>query len=172
MLRSPPRSAPRSAAGSNASPAAAYTGHAEKTGKLKAWYDGYRFGGADAYNPWSVLSYLSEGCVAQPYWTNTSGNSVLAEALASEGDDTVANLLDLLNPRATVDQWIDPNIAYGDIERQTGALRSVLYMSGYLTTDDTAFPEDPSRLRLLRMPNAEVRGMFGCEVADRALRRW
>ncbi len=147
---------------------AAYTGHAEKTGELKAWYDGYRFGDADVYNPWSVLSYLSEGCVAQPYWTNTSGNSVLAEALASEDDDTVADLLDLLNPRATVDQWIDPNIAYGDIGRQTGALWSVLYMSGYLTTDDTAFPEDPSRLRPLRVPNAEVRGVFGREVADRA----
>lgn len=147
---------------------AMYTGHGDKIDELKAWYDGYRFGTADVYNPWSVLSYLAENCIAQPYWTNTSGNSVLNEALDAGDADTLVDLLDLLNPGATVMQWIDPNIAYDGMGMRPGDFWSVLYMSGYLTTDDVEQPEDASVLRRLRVPNVEVRGVFGREVADRA----
>ena len=53
---------------------ASYTGYTDKMDELRLWYDGYRFGDADIYNPWSMPSYLGKGCVAQPYWFNTSGN--------------------------------------------------------------------------------------------------
>ena len=30
-------------------------GHPERFGEVKEWYDGYRFGDADVYNPWSIV---------------------------------------------------------------------------------------------------------------------
>ncbi|MBQ9000412.1 MAG: AAA family ATPase [Eggerthellaceae bacterium] len=52
-------------------------GHSDKAAELAEWYDGYDFGGEAVCNPWSVLNYFRQGCVAQPYWTNTSSNSVV-----------------------------------------------------------------------------------------------
>jgi hypothetical protein len=28
--------------------------------EVRKWYDGYRFGGQDMYNPWSIIRYLKE----------------------------------------------------------------------------------------------------------------
>ena len=147
---------------------AGYLGHGDKLEEVRSWYDGYRFGDVEIYNPWSVLMYFAQGCVAQPYWTNTSGNLSLAHALG--GEDTVAadELLLMLEPGAVAEQPIDPNIAYGELGKVPGAAWSVLYMSGYLTTDDTSFPADPTRYRPLRVPNYEVRALYRREVVDRA----
>ena len=147
---------------------AAYLGRADKLDDLRAWYDGYRFGAADIYNPWSVLSFFARGCVCQPYWLNTSSNTVLDEAQRGNDPYVLNDLLSLLEPGATVEHPIDPNIAYGDLGSDPEAVWSVLYMSGYLTTDDTDFPDDSGVVRRLRVPNAEVRTAFRREVADRA----
>ena len=145
-----------------------YSGHADRLGELQAWYDGYRFGSADIFNPWSVLTYLASGCVAQPYWVNTSGNAVLGRALRGGDVATTDTVLSLLGEGAAVSQRVDPNIAYDEIGVRPSAIWSVLYMAGYLTTDDTDFPEDPARVRRLRVPNAEVRSVFRREVVERA----
>ncbi len=147
---------------------ASYMGHADRIDEIDAWYDGYRFGTVDVYNPWSVLSYLSSGCSAQPYWVNTSGNSVLGEVMRESDPATVEDLLSLLEPGATVECCVDPNIAYGEVFSNPDAVWSVLYMSGYLTTDDTQLPETASEIRRLRIPNSEVREVFRREVTDRA----
>lgn len=145
----------------------AYTGYAGKNAELQAWYDGYRFGDADIYNPWSVLSYLSKGGVAQPYWANTSGNLVLAQALHNSDSAEVDQLLHLLEPGANVVQPVDPDIAYGELESNPSAIWSVLYMAGYFTSDNTELPEDPAYPRALRIPNAEVRSALRREVVER-----
>lgn len=147
---------------------AAYLGRQDKLPEIAAWYDGYRFGSAGIYNPWSVLSYFDEGCVAQPYWAGTSGNAVLLQAFGGDDTDTADELLNLLEPGATATHPIDPNIAYAELGRVPGTAWSVLYMSGYLTTDDTEQPRDPSLPRRLRVPNTEVRGIFRREVIERA----
>jgi hypothetical protein len=148
---------------------ASYLGHPESVPVLKEWYDGYRFGRADIYNPWSVLSFFSEGRVAQPYWTNTSGNSILGEALSNPDDDVRAKMVDLLEPGATVDAPVDPNVAYGELDRRPGGVWSVLYMGGYLTTEDTEYPGYVTRARPLRVPNREVLMAYRDEVAGRAV---
>jgi hypothetical protein len=148
---------------------ASYLGHPESVPALKEWYDGYRFGEADVYNPWSVLSFFAKGRVAQPYWTNTSGNSILGEALSNPDDDVRAKMVDLLEPGTTVDAPVDPNVAYGELSSRPGGVWSVLYMSGYLTTDDTGGPATMRRRRPLRVPNREVLEAYRDEVAGRAV---
>jgi hypothetical protein len=148
---------------------AGYLGHPESVPVLKEWYDGYRFGGADIYNPWSVLSFFSEGRVAQPYWTNTSGNSILGEALSNPDADVRGQVVSLLEPGATVDVPVDPNVAYGELAENPEGVWSVLYMGGYLTTEDTEYPGDASRARPLRVPNLEVLRAYRGEVVRRAI---
>jgi len=43
-----------------------------KLSEMKEWYDGYRFGKTEIYNPWSILKYVQsavsdEECPSQPY---------------------------------------------------------------------------------------------------------
>jgi hypothetical protein len=149
---------------------AGYLGHPGSVPVLKEWYDGYRFGSADVYNPWSVLGFFDGGCVAQLYWTNTSGNSILGEALASPDDDVVDGMVSLLEPGAEVVAAVDPNVAYGELADNPAGVWSVLYMSGYLTTEDTESPGGPPRERPLRVPNLEVLGAYRGEVVGRAVR--
>jgi hypothetical protein len=149
---------------------ASYLGHPESVPTLREWYDGYRFGGADVYNPWSVLSFFDGGRVAQPYWVNTSGNSILGEALSNPDSDVRGQLASLLDLGATVNAPVDPNVAYGELSENPDGVWSVLYMSGYLTTEDTDAPGDADRERPLRVPNLEVLRAYRGEVARRAVR--
>ena len=64
----------------------AYTGYAGKNAELQAWYDGYRFGDADIYNPWSVLNYFSRGCRPGVYWANTASNLAVGDAVRSSSE--------------------------------------------------------------------------------------
>ena len=50
--------------------------------KIKDWYDGYRFGHADIFNPWSVVNYFSNACKPGPYWLSTGSNEVIGEILS------------------------------------------------------------------------------------------
>ena len=47
---------------------AAYLGHGGCMAEAREWYDGYRFGQIDVYNPWSVLNYIDSGCAVDVYW--------------------------------------------------------------------------------------------------------
>ena len=52
-----------------------FYGHPEKFGEAKEWYDGYRFGTAAVYNPFSIMNYVQEAFVPQQCWVN-SGSDV------------------------------------------------------------------------------------------------
>lgn len=142
-------------------------GHVEKVGELADWYDGYVFGGERAYNPWSVLSYLRDGCVAQPYWTNTSSNDVIKRMIACADARTNAQLTALAEG-GSVEAPLDLSVVYGQIDSDTKAIWPQLYLAGYVTTDDVNEPNDTGLIRRLRVPNLEVAQLFRRELVDRA----
>lgn len=49
----------------------------EKLSEIREWYDGYRFGDADVYNPYSVIMYLDNDCRPLAYWNNMTGEACL-----------------------------------------------------------------------------------------------
>lgn len=73
-----------------------YYGVSEKEVELKEWYDGYLFGKEEIYNPWSVINYISKGCIPQAYWVNTGKNEVLEDVLKVATDDITERLYSLL----------------------------------------------------------------------------
>lgn len=149
---------------------AEYMGNASSVPQAREWYDGYRFGDVDVYNPWSVLNYFGNGCAPDVYWGNTSSNSVLGGLVANADDKMLKRLYALAEPGGTVRAPLDTRVVFSDLETAPQAVWSMLYLAGYLTTDDTALPGDVDRLRPLRIPNREIAKLYASEITGRFAR--
>lgn len=137
--------------------------------EARRWYDGYRFGSAEVYNPWSLLNYINYGCSADVYWGNTSDNAVVGDLIRSADESTTEEIYKLLEPGGVVWAPLDLGIVFPEMGLKGDALWSMLYLSGYLTTDQTAFPNDTLSLRPLRIPNLEVARLYRAEIVERFL---
>ena len=151
---------------------AVYLGHPGCMDEARSWYDGYRFGAVDVYNPWSVLNYFKQGCAPDVYWGNTSSNSVVGDAVVRAGSSTLGKLYELLEPGGTVSASLELGCVFPDVGVREGALWSMLYLAGYLTTDLTALPNDNRLRRPLRIPNKEVARLFRSEIVAYGLAVW
>ena len=140
-------------------------GAAGKIPELRQWYDGYRFGWAEIYNPWSVIRYLDEGCRFQPYWLNVSGNSIL-HVLLEEVDEDRRRELEGLMKDIPVEATIDEGVIYGDIHESSNALYMMMLTTGYLKAIESHW--DPSGEELpfckLLIPNREIRTIYRKEI--------
>ncbi|MCI8464839.1 MAG: AAA family ATPase [Lachnospiraceae bacterium] len=68
----------------------------EKYAEICAWYDGYRFGDSEIFNPWSVINYFSNGCRPKAFWQSTGSNEIIGEILAHAGEEIYERLNALL----------------------------------------------------------------------------
>lgn len=134
---------------------------------VRRWYDGYRFGNVDIYNPWSVLNYFHSGCVADIYWGNTAGNAVLGDMVRDADERTLESLYRLMEPEGTVLRPLDLGVVFPDVGVREGAVFSMLYLAGYLTTNDTQLPNNYRTLRALRIPNQEIAELYRGEIVER-----
>ena len=143
----------------------AFYGIADKFAEMKEWYDGYDFGGLEIYNPWSVINYVESNCQADAYWVNTSGNSLIGEALHSLDEKDRESLPSLLTG-GEVEKQIDTNMIYPEIYRDESAAFSLLAQSGYLKSTRTELI-DGIRFCTLTIPNKEVRTIYPKEIINR-----
>lgn len=106
-------------------------GYGEEKEKVKAWYDGFKFGNTeDIYNPWSIISFLQEGKY-DSYWANTSSNSLISK-LVREGSVEIKKSFENLLQGGTIETEIDEQLVYGEMEGNEKAIWSLLFASGYL----------------------------------------
>ena len=139
-------------------------GHPEKIDEAKDWYDGYRFGGSEIYNPWSLLNYVDDGFTPKPYWLSTSSNDLVSDVLSRlspEMRDTVANLFEKEEGEVTISPDLGP---YGLIQDNEEILWSLLVHTGYLKV--TAGP-DANGTATLAFPNRELRRVFRDDILAR-----
>lgn len=137
-------------------------GHPEKYGEAREWYDGYRFGDADIYNPWSILNYVDSGFEPGPYWAGTSGNSIISDLLSVPNAETYENLL-ALGSGGSVDSYIESSVTFADISDLGRGVYGVMAFSGYLT----AVPDPDSGGYRLRIPNREMYGVFADTILSK-----
>ncbi|MBR3458690.1 MAG: AAA family ATPase, partial [Selenomonadaceae bacterium] len=138
-------------------------GAADKIPELRRWYDGYRFGWAEIYNPWSVIRYIDEGCRFRPYWLNTSGNSILKELLEQVDGRRQKELEGLLQGKP-VRAPVMENIIYSDIHSNRNALFMMLLTTGYLKAVEIWQDERDTEWMNLQIPNKEIRRAFQDEI--------
>ena len=138
---------------------------ADKLPELKRWYDGYQFGEVEIYNPWSVINFIRNGCKFQPYWLNTSGNSILKALLARIDARKEADLLGLLQGK-TLSTPIRENIVYADLNSDRNTLYMLLLTAGYLKAVKTWKDEYYEDWVALQIPNLEIRRAYSLEVME------
>ena len=135
-----------------------YYGVTEKESELKEWYDGYLFGNEEIYNPWSVINYISKGCVPQAYWVNTGKNEILEDVL-KVADENITEILYSLVLGDKVLARIDLNDVYGPSN-----IFSLLLVAGYLKTTIKELQADGSYLCEVSIPNKEIASVYKSEV--------
>jgi hypothetical protein len=128
--------------------------------EIRAWYNGYLFGGEVIYNPWSVLCFLdSVDGRARPYWLSTSSNDLVKELLERYALDLEPVFEDLLSGGG-FERVLEENVALNELHRSQDALWSLLVLSGYLKAEEVG--HDPMRgpVHRLSIPNREVRQVY------------
>ena len=138
-------------------------GVGDKLPELKKWYDGYRFGQVEIYNPWSVINFVKNGCKFRPYWLNTSGNSIL-RVLLEHVDGRRQEELEGLLKGCPVKAPILENIIYADVHSNRNALYMMLLTTGYLKAVDTWQDARDVEWASLQIPNKEIRRAFQDEI--------
>ena len=130
---------------------------------VRQWYDGYQFGNAEVYNPWSVINYVqscrtNKAAFAKPYWSNTSSNSIV-RTLVERADLSVKQEIEGLIEGKTITKPIHEDITYEDMDSTQDNLWNFLFFTGYLKKirerqeGETIYME-------MAIPNSEVRYIY------------
>ena len=127
--------------------------------EVKSWYDGYRFGDAEVYNPWSILNFV-QNRELEGYWIGTSGNFLIKEVLKDSNSEINISLEKLFNGEK-IEEVITGNSDLSSL-LSYHEIWELLLFSGYLTVDKK-IDEDVYSLRL---PNKEIRKFFKNEFID------
>lgn len=142
---------------------AEYYGKIDRMSELELWYDGYLFGQARLYNPWSVMNYFNNDCKPKTFWVNTSENSILQDVLGSLSPENAEELTELLEGKEVITP-LNMEVIYPQIKKDIAGLYSFLLMCGYLKlvspVDETEF----GTFARVAIPNFEVRRVFETEV--------
>ena len=136
----------------------------DKIAEIKQWYDGYHFGKAEIYNPWSVINYFRYDCEAANYWLNTSGNKIIRDLLDIATIEMRAELTDLFKGKL-LETTINEGLVYDEVYKRKDALYTMLLTTGYLTIikEDTI---DGNKVYQLDIPNLEIRQVYRSKIMD------
>ena len=125
---------------------------------IKAWYNGYTIGGITIYNPWSIMSCISERGVLAPYWV-TTGSDTLLRNLLKDSDDLVQQVKQLLTEDA-IEVKISPYITMLDTDRNL-KFWSLMLAAGYVTlAGEIELGIGLEYFCQVRIPNSEIRAVY------------
>lgn len=123
--------------------------------EVKSMYDGYHFGEHDIYNPWSILNYASRK-VLEPYWVNTSSNTMIKKAISSS-DEAFERGYEELIRNGELETTVKIDTSFFEVNN-TENLWGLLVNAGYLTLHKTISIQDS--LYIIKIPNQEVQLEF------------
>ena len=130
-----------------------YYGIEQEISNVKDWYDGYKFGDSEVYNPWSILNFLQYKEL-RAYWVDTSGNDLINDVLKKITKNTIEALERLFNG-----EGLKQNISgTSDLSKllSEDELWELMLFSGYLTVEEKIDHKN----YVLRLPNKEIKELF------------
>ena len=139
-----------------------YYGKPDSMQEIQRWYDGYRFGDSEIYNPWSVTSYFANRGQARAFWANTSDNEIIREVLQEltpEVSDELTSIMQDEEIHVALNEVVYPQIADG-----ADAIFSFLLLAGYLTLSSALEETEFGTFATLKIPNMEIRRAYNTEV--------
>ncbi|MHA9740579.1 AAA family ATPase [Robinsoniella peoriensis] len=136
---------------------------------IKKWYDGYRFGFTDVFNPWSVLNYTDryradKDALPQPYWSNTSSNSIV-KMLIEKADMNAKQEIEELIDGGSIIKLIHEDSTYEDINKSQDNLWNFLFFTGYLKKVNEQMLGD-ERYLTMAIPNTEVKTVYKSKILE------
>ncbi|WP_339055756.1 ATP-binding protein [Fusobacterium animalis] len=126
---------------------------------VKIWYDGYKFGNSEVYNPWSILNFL-EDRELEAYWVGTSNNFLINDILKNTNSE-INDSLEKLFKGERIEEIITGNSDLSSL-LSYHKIWELLLSSGYLTIDKKI----DRKLYSLRIPNKEINELFKDEFID------
>ena len=131
----------------------------EELVNVKYWYDGYKFGDSELYNPWSIINFL-DGRELKSYWVGTSENFLIKNILENSTSRTNEILEKLFNEEE-VEEAITGTSDLS-ILMDSKEVWELLLFSGYLTVKEKLDDDIYS----LKLPNMEVKKLFKKEFIN------
>ncbi|WP_304116947.1 AAA family ATPase [Phascolarctobacterium succinatutens] len=145
---------------------AAYYGVADKYSELCAWYDGYRFGRTEIFNPWSVINYFNNGCEPRAFWQTTGSNDIIGEIIGVADAEIYERLTSLVNGRSFV-TYIDTSVIYPQIKSNPSSIYSFLLVAGYLKVLKTVPAFSGDFMCEVALPNKEIAYVYNKEILQK-----
>lgn len=145
---------------------AVYYGAADKYDEICAWYDGYRFGKTDIFNPWSVINYLGNDCEARAFWISTGSNEVIGEILA-EADEDIYERLNALLQGKSFTTLIDTSVIYPQIKKNPSSIYSFLLVTGYMKVLNATTAYNGDFMCEVALPNKEISYVYNKEIIEK-----
>ena len=138
----------------------------DKFEEICAWYDGYRFGSTEIFNPWSVINYFRNNCQPRAYWQSTGSNEIIGEILAEADGDIYQRLNALLQGQSFL-TYIDTGVIYPQIKSNPSSIYSFLLVAGYLKIlrSDPSFGSD--YMCEIALPNKEIGFVYNKEILQK-----
>lgn len=135
----------------------------EKCDELCEWYDGYRFGRTEIFNPWSVIGYFNNECIPRAFWQSTGSNDIIGEVLRNASVETCEKLKNLMQGKSFVTH-IDTGVIYPQLQNNPSSIYSFLLVTGYLkaVTKDQPFGGD--YICEVAIPNKEISYVYSKEI--------
>ena len=145
---------------------AAYYGVADKYAELCAWYDGYRFGRTEIFNPWSVINYFNNGCEPRAFWQTTGSNDIIGEIIGVADAEIYERLTSLVNGKSFV-TYIDTSVIYPQIKSNPSSIYSFLLVAGYLKVLKTVLAFSGDFMCEVALPNKEIAYVYNKEILQK-----
>ena len=127
------------------------------------WYDGYRFGGTDIFNPWSVINYFNNGCEPRAFWQSTGSNDIIGEIIRQADDEIYEKLTSLVNGKTFI-TYIDTGVIYPQIKNNPSTIYSFLLIAGYLKVLKTTPAFNGDFMCEVALPNKEISLVYHKEI--------
>ncbi len=140
----------------------------EKQEEVRAWYNGYQFGKARVYNPWSIINYIADGGrKAKAYWVNTSSDSLIKDLLRLNMAELKESFARLIRGEKIKTSFND-NIDFNILKAQKENIWTLFVQSGYLNVvavqREVLFHDELGEViedqYYLQIPNSEVRSLY------------
>ena len=140
-----------------------YYGKSDGMQEIRKWYDGYRFGQSEIYNPWSVTSYFANDGQAKTFWANTSDNEIIREVL-QELTPEIADELTRIMQGEEIHAALNMEVVYPKMADGADTIFSFLLLAGYLTLSSSPEETEFGTFATLKIPNMEIRRVYNTEV--------
>ncbi len=138
----------------------------DKFDEICQWYDGYRFGKTEIFNPWSVINYFNNEYEPRAFWLSTGSNDIIGEVIVEADQEIYDKLTSLVNGESFV-TYIDTGVIYPQIKKNPSTIYSFLLVAGYLKVIETTTSFNGDFMCKVALPNKEISLVYHKEILQK-----